>query len=172
MRKSKEFVAFGVEYRSTQLAAVPAFAILAQPEDIHPCVLFEHTEVKDHSGVWQPLSSPKNVDEFVVDVTGSLAPRIVLNGVIGLVRDHNFGFLHGWQSVKIPMRFQGNGSSISSAASDPMIAQLISQGSATLRELEEYYSLFDAFKMFDILVADSVNEARANEAASKAAKKR
>ena len=171
MRKSKEFSAFGVEYRSRQLSAVAAFAILAHG-DTHPCQLFEHTEVKDEHGQWAALSDPKNLDDYVLDVTGSLVPRVVLNGIISLVRDHNFGFLHDWHGVKVPGRFQVDTGNVASAQSDPIIAQLIAQEIASLRELEEYYSLEDAFKMFDIMVAKSVNEAKASEAATKAAKKR
>lgn len=172
MRKERTFSAFGVEYRTRQIAAVPAFDVLARRDDIHPCELFCLTDVKDESGQWVAMSDPKHINEYVEDVTGQLAPRLVLAAVMELVNDYNFGFLIGWKGVKVPTRFTSDVGSVNSDHTDPMIAQLIQDGAASMQQLEEYYSLEDAFRMFDIIVAKSVNAAKAQEASIKNSKKR
>ncbi len=171
MRKETKFNAFGVEYKSKHFAAIPGFAVLAQPGDIHPLVLFADTHVKNEEGEWQPMSDPNIVNKYVVDVTGTLAPLLVLRSVVELVNDYNFGFLIGWQGVKVPTRFRSDLQAVHSTYSDPVISQLIQDGAATMQQLDEYYSLEDAFRLFDILVAKGVNTAKANEAAAKKSKK-
>lgn len=50
----------------------------------------------------------------------------------------------------------------------PIFSAIISKGLCTLRELEEYYSFFDALDMFEILAVQSINETAAEGAAMSA----
>lgn len=70
-----------------------------------------------------------------------------------VVYDFSFGFLKTWKGVKVPRRFISDAKSVSTEYTDPLISQLIQEDYASLRELEEYYSLEDAFRMFDIMTA-------------------
>lgn len=167
-----EFAAFGVQYRTTTFTAVKGLAIFGSPGEIHPLTMFEQTDVKTAEGAWAPLSVKENVNEYVRDCLGVIAPISVMRGLIGLVNEKNFGFIRGWKGIKIPKRFTSGAQTVHSAHSDPLIQQIVQEGMATLRELEEYYSLEDAFRMFDMSMAKGLNEALSNEAATKKSSRR
>lgn len=137
----------------------------------HPCGLLSQTQVeaKDESGkvFWIGLLDSEAINEFVTDKAKVLPPRLVLSGVMSLVYGWNFDFLVNWKSAKIPSRFTDGAPSISSKNMEPMASQLIQDGVASLKELEEYYSLEDAFKMFDTILIKGINQALSQEAAMK-----
>ncbi|AWN08528.1 hypothetical protein HOV04_gp26 [Xanthomonas phage XcP1] len=169
--KSTQFTAYGVRYRTKQFTAIQGLEILSKTEKISPVDVLLNTEVQV-DGVWLTLSDPFNINEYVKDATLILPAIAVLNGVVDLVRDYNFGFIGDWSGVKVPKRLTEQSSSVSSNHVSPMVSQIIQDGAATMRELEEYYSLQDAFKLFDVMVAKGLSEALANEAASKKVKRR
>lgn len=123
------------------------------------------TEVK-RGDVWVPLTTPEAINELVRDKAAILPGVLVLKGLCSIVSDFNFAFLVGWHGVKVPNRFIDGTEGVSTKYSKPMISQLVNDG-IPLRDLEEYYSLEDAFRMFDIRMAKGVNEALATEAANK-----
>lgn len=168
--KTKFFDIFGVQYKTVQFAAIPALDIMANPGDVHPLENLRLTSVLTEDG-WTLLDSPHIVNERVRDMGGLLAPRLVLAALLKIVNEHSFGFVSKWKGVKIPKRFTSGVEPESSSHVDPLIASVVQNGSASMRELEEYYSLEDAFKMFDIIVAKGVNEALAQEAAEKSRKR-
>jgi hypothetical protein len=171
MIKTTEFSAFGRKYRTRQFPATQGFAVINMGvSDAPPVVLLQHTESLGADGKWYSLSVGTNIDALVFDAGGLLAPRAALAGVMNLVYEFSFKFLETWKGVRVPSRFQEGGSILSSSSVEPMISSLIQQETATLRELEEYYSLEDAFIMFDIMTAKAVNESLAYEAASKKSK--
>lgn len=169
MIKTREFEAFGRQYRTTQHPAVKAIEVMSSQET-DPVAVLSSTMVMDR-GSWKPLDSPSAVNELVFDDLGQIAPRLVLNGLISVISDLNFGFLRTWKSAKIPPRFTSGAQSIESKNMDPTIGTLTTEGQATLRELEEYYSLEDAYKMFDALVVKGINSALGQEAAAENAKR-
>ncbi len=169
MRKDKVFDIFGVNYRTRQFTAVPALAMMAKDGDLDPCEMLEHTQVQV-GGKWLKLSDPDNINQHVVDKADIVAPRMALNAVLSVVNDFNFGFLYEWKGVRVPPRLVDESQSVVSDHADPMVSHLVQGGAATLRELEEYYSLEDAFKMFDILTAKGVNQALSQEHAHRQAK--
>lgn len=166
----KKFKAFGVDYKSQQFSAVNGLALLSQDE-MNPTELLSLTEVKVGDD-WFSLSEPENINLYLKDIIDILPPLLVLNGIQSIVTELSFGFLNSWSGVKVPRRFLNNIESVTSENSEPMITHLVGSDIATLRELEEYYSLEDAFKMFDIMMVKSVNEALANEEATKTARSR
>jgi hypothetical protein len=163
---SKEFTIFGVTYRTSAYSAILGFDILEFPKDNPPQQILCKTEIL-YCENWYPLSNKDNINTMVMDKASILSPLQTLKIVMSFANEYNFDFLNAWSGIKIPGRFISDGKSVSTKYSKPIIAQLISSKVATLRELEEYYSLEDAFKMFDILTAQGVNEALANEAAAK-----
>lgn len=171
MITTKEFEMFGREYRTKSFAAIPALAILRELDSVHPLVLLATTEVRD-GDVWRPLSSPEAVNSHVTDRAGILSPRAVLDSLCFIVSEHNFGFLKLWKGIRVPGRFLSEVGAEKTEHADPLIAQLISEDLASMRELEEYYSLKDAFVMSDILVATAVNNALQREAAERDAKRK
>ncbi|WGN90795.1 hypothetical protein [Burkholderia phage vB_BglM_WTB] len=168
---TKEFEMFGVKYETREFAAIPALAMLRNLETVHPTILLARTDVIVGNAKL-PLSNPNTVNSYVLDRAGILSPRAVLDGLMGIVSNHSFGFLDLWRGVRIPGRFLSEVRSERTENADPMIAQLINEKVATLRELEEYYSLRDAFVMSDILVTSAVNAALQREAAEREAKNR
>jgi hypothetical protein len=170
-KKTKTFDAFGVQYRTESFSAVYGLEMMARPDGAHPCELLCRTEAKNAKGEWIALDSKESVNDLVIDVANVLAPRIVLDGILSLIHDFNFKFLEDWKSAKIPPRFVDGAQTVSSRNIDPMASQLIQDGVATLRELEDYYSLEDAFKMFDTIMVKGINQALSNEASMKKNKK-
>lgn len=173
MTKTKHFAAFGVDYRAVQFPAVPSLAMMSSLEELTPMELLSRTEVNDkEGGGWVRLDDRNAINSYVKDALNILPPMLVLRGLISVVNEHSFAFAKEWRGVKIPSRFRAEGEVKSSAYVAPMIASILQEKMATLRELEEYYSLEDAFKMFDVIVAKGVNTALAHESASVAAKRR
>lgn len=167
MRQLRQFEAFGRKYRTTQFAADEAFSFLGQKEDPHPDVLLKLTEAfNETDSIWYSLGNTQNIDIFVTDTIGFIAPRLVLRAICGIVHDFNFLFMQTWKGIRIPVRFQ-EGSGVTSSHADPLGASLIQTGAASLRELQEFYSLEDAFRMFDVMTAKSLTEALAYEDATK-----
>lgn len=171
MIQTRKFDVFGTKYRSTQFPAVRALELFNRKGDVHPMEMLERTEAL-YGDIWYTLDNREAINNCVVDRVGMLVPLLVLNGVLDIVDGLSFGFLNGWHSVRVPKRFVDNSLSTESANADPVVATLVQQDVATLRELEEYYSLEDAFKLLDIVVAKNVNAALSHEAALKNAKKR
>jgi len=168
MIKSKSFDAFGMSYRTAQFPAAGGMELMGHMIDMNPMDVLCRTEARGPDGAWTRLDNRDSVNEFVRDALGIMPPILVLRGLTKIVNDFSFGFAREWKGVKIPARFRtGPVDPKSSSYVDPMIAQILSEGMATLRELEEYYSLEDAFKMFDVIVAKSVNSALAHEVATK-----
>lgn len=163
MIQIKTFDAFGIVYRTEQHAAVQGMELLGQ-ENAHPVDLLSKTEVQVEN-VWIKLDNTDSINKHVFDKADALPPRVVLSGLMNVVYSFNFGFLKQWKGVKIPSRFQEESESIDSIHTDPLIAALIQEQAATLRELEEYYSLEDAFRIFDVIMAKAVNAAYAQDAA-------
>jgi hypothetical protein len=167
MKKTRVFSAFGKKYQTIQFSAIEGLEIMARPDDLHPCELLAKTQVQISPSVWGDLSEQIILNDHVLDAAGILAPRLVLTGLISLVHDFNFKFLENWKSVKVPLRFTDGAKSVSSSNIEPMASQLIQSEVATLRELEEYYSLEDAFKMFDTIMVKGINQALSQEAVMK-----
>lgn len=167
--KTNSFTLFGRVYRSRQFAAIPALVLLEKKGDIHPLEMLIQTDV--HDGVdWRALDSTKTVNEYVFDAAEAVLPVKALSALTTIVSEYNFGFLKTWKGVRVPSRFCDPAQTASSENVDPLVAQLIGDGAANMQQLEEYYSLQDAFKMFDVIVARGVNQALANEAAMKNSK--
>ncbi|QIQ66540.1 hypothetical protein debbie_41 [Pseudomonas phage debbie] len=174
-REIKPFNMFGVHYTSRQFSAVDGLSMMSEIQSVPPEELLKCTDVlahpEDHpEGIWLPLTAA-NINLYVVDRAKVIAPVQVLALLSEVVIDWNFGFLKDWTGVKIPSRFVEDIKSVKTAHSPSVVASLVANGSASMRELEEYYSTQDAFKMIDIMTAKSVNEALASEASHNRIKK-
>jgi hypothetical protein len=165
MIRKKTFDAFGSKYRTAQFCAARGLELL-NIKNPHPTEMLGLTEIFV-KGEWVSLGESSLINLHVKDCLNVLVPRLVLNGVMSVVHEFNFGFLRTWRGVRIPARFIDDSAVIDSRYTDPLMAQLIQDDAATLRELEEYYSLEDAFRIFDVIVAKSVNAALSTEAAMK-----
>ncbi len=162
--KIKEIHLFGVIYSCKQFSAIEGMSIF-EMDSPHPCVILSNTHVKTNKGKWKSLSEADNVNKYVVDKMGVFTPLQVLNLLVELVRKENFGFLATWKGVKVPVRFLSDSKQVQSEYTTPMLSSLMNENKASLKELEEYYSLEDSFRMFDMLSMKNVNEALSNEAA-------
>lgn len=170
-KKTKTFEAFGLQYRTTQFSAIEGLAIMKEGSSVRPDVFLKDTYVVFPDGEFR-LNTPANVDKYVMDVIANLTPRIVLTGIMGIVSEFNFGFLANWNPVSVPSRFTSGVEAVTSDFVDPLVSSIIQSNTASLRDLEEYYSLEDAFAMMDIMTAKGVNEAMAHEAAQEEAKRK
>jgi len=170
-RLTKTFDAFGVNYRTYQYSAVYGLDLMESSGDMTPFEIFLFTEA-EYDGKWHKLDSRYAINAYVSDLAGILPPFTVMRALMGIVSEFNFGFLSSWKGVRVPGRFLDGATTVVSANSKPLVAQLQENGTASLKDLEEYYSLEDAFKLFDINVAKGVNDAIANEAAARMANKR
>lgn len=170
MRKTKEFELFGIKYENKQLSAVEAFEIIDYLNYVQPLQVLKYCSVVKYDGTKVELSSEDAINKEIKDSLNKLPARTVLKAVLETVLDHNFGFLKEWKGVKVPSRFLSTSKTEKSTYMEPIIAQLIVEKVASQKELEDYYSLFDAFSMFDALLVKTVNEAYAHEAAEAEAK--
>ncbi len=173
MRKEFTFIVFGNNYRSKQFAAVNGVTLLCDKESAdvgHPIAVLNETEVLTTDG-WMPLRMPGAIDRYVTDAMGMVSPIVVLDVLCGRVYVDNFGFLNGWKPVNIPRRLVAAvDADMEETRMDPVISLVVMAGKATLRELEEYYSTEDVFKMYDMIAVDNLNKALGSEAAMAEAK--
>ena len=163
-RQSVEFDLFGVRYETKQFSAIEGMSLLDSLHLVHPTVILKLTNVVLDDGTTRRLNY-NNIKSFVVDKAGNLPPKNVMEGLKNMVIQYSFGFLDEWERINIPHRFLSDAKTITPKNYEPMTSQLIQEGMASLMELETYYSLEDAFKMFDLLTIKTVNQALAQEKA-------
>lgn len=169
--KTKCFPCVGGTYRTKEFPAVSGLELLYKFDEAAPVTVLQHTEVLIDDQ-WIKLDSKQAINDFVVDPVGFVSPLVVLKELRESVKEMNFGFLATWKGIKVPGRFQSQAKTVKSEYSAPLVSNLIQADKATLRELEEYYSVEDAFKMFDIVLVSTVNKALAQEEADKEAKRK
>lgn len=172
MRETKEFDAFGVKYRTREFSAAYGFRHMAARLELHPIELLSATEVQLSDGAWARLDTPRAIDTHVRDVLGFMAAHIVFEAVMAQVRDTTWGFLTDWKLVKIPRRFQSTATSVDRENVNPFMSRIVAENRASKRELEEYYSLRDAFDMYDEICLHSLNSLIQQEAAQKEAERK
>lgn len=170
MRKVIKWDYAGKNYRTKHYSAAQAVEILFADGDTPPEEALGLTEIQLSNGSWAALDTADAINSLLVDEHQITSPRSLLNIALSKVSRINFGFLNDWQSVNMPRRFASNVDSIQSDNISPLLGQLVSSGTATLKELEEYYSLQDVFVMLDALTVKAVNEALTHEEAEQAAR--
>jgi hypothetical protein len=170
MRRSIEFNVFGITYRTKEFSAAESFGFLDRIDKLLPYEVLAYTEVLNEHGKWMPLSEPQNINDYVRDVCRALQGHEVLQVLINLIRDLNFGFLNKWKPVRIPSRFVSGVEQNKLETIDPIMGRLVSEHLATLVELQEYYSLKDAFDIYDVFANEQLNSALSNENAMKEAR--
>ncbi|MDR5751127.1 MULTISPECIES: hypothetical protein [unclassified Caballeronia] len=169
MRTTAEFNMFGVNYRARQFAAAGAVGMFSRLDSIHPTELLALTEVQAGDKEWHPLKVAANIDRYVRDVCGAMQPREVLDLVMFEIRKLNFGFTVS--KVAVPSRFRSRTDMPDDPdGQHPVLAWLFVEGKATWRELQEDYSLEDAFTMHRELLKSKVKAALEAEEAAKEAK--
>lgn len=159
MIKTKEFELHGVQYRTTHFSAIEALPLLDTESDLR---VLGKTEVRTKKNKWLLLADA-SINKHVRDLDGEYAPLLVLNELLILCYEFNFSFSSTWNPVKYPREMSEGAEAVESHHTNTMFARIIAGKLATLRELETYYNLEDAFKLFDILAAESVNDFRANQ---------
>lgn len=169
MRKVINKFSFGNEYRIRQYSATEGFEFMTKMESESPTVLFKDTSVKVGAKRWVLLDNKKAINEYVKDVLDIVNCHDVLAEIMVFVIELNFGFLDSWKAVEIPSRLCASVDEKDQAkpSDDPVMSQLIANKIATMKELEEYYSLEDAFRMYNIYLSDNLNKALASEASYK-----
>jgi hypothetical protein len=168
--EEKHFVSAGMHYRTKQFNAVYGLQVLAAEESATPLQILKYTEV-EQGGEWIKLDNAAAINDYVFDVHELMKPFAILEEIVATVKHANFGFLASWSGIKVPPRFVSNSKTVRSQYTAPIVSNLIQAGKATLKELEEYYSVEDAFKLFDVVLTNTVNKALANEDALKEAKR-
>jgi hypothetical protein len=171
--KTKMFESFGVRYQVTQMSAAKAFAVfLAQGADPEPLDALAGMVVLDSERGAVPLNDQVSVNTFVRDTRTIVKPRLVLNGLVAVAFDFNCGFLKSRKRIKVPSYLRSDSEPQELGGEDPVLSALIADDKATLRELEEYYSLEDAFRIYDVFFNAQLSKAKAQHAAMKEAKSR
>ncbi len=170
-RRIEEFEAFGVRYRARDLSAADAFHLFLKPEiEFDPFAILIAAEAEAYDSeakAWVRLDSRHSINLLVCDKAHSIANHLVLNGVLIILKQRNVGFLLNgeWKPVKIPSRLQSGVDPVYTERIDPIFGSIVANHMATMKELQEFYSLKDAFELFDIMAIDSLNKALSNEAA-------
>jgi hypothetical protein len=173
MRKVHAFELFGNQYRVKEFAATEGVEILCETDQhtIHPIAMLRHCEVWN-GDEWAPLKDRESINALVTDAVKMSTPMQVLEAIILKIYHVNFEFLSSWKPVKIPKRLMtGLPTDIEPARVDPVISLIVMADKATMKELEEYYSTADAFKIYDMIAVENLNKALGAEAAAAEAKK-
>ncbi|NIF88878.1 hypothetical protein [Burkholderia sp. Cy-637] len=172
MRSEKTFHLCGVEYRAKQFPATVAIDLLMREGAPRPADWLVDTSVKVGSE-WVKLDSVAAINEHVKDAVSFIKPQIVLKNLMARIQDFNVGFLNTWVPVNVPAKFISNvpeSKMRSSKGTASVISNLMVAKLATLKELEEYYSLEDAYRIADVDTAAAVNNALVEEQAAAQAK--
>lgn len=167
--RAVNFELFGIKYRSTQFSAVEGFDILDGLSNVHPLVLLGKSEIL-LEGKW--LAMDAQTTNKVKDMSNALPPNYALKAVLSTVSNINFGFIDSWRRINVPSRFISDTTAVKADGVSPIVAALVQAEVASLRELEEYYSLEDAYRMFDVVMAKAVNSLLGQEEAEREAKSR
>lgn len=169
MRKTKYFSAFGNDYRIRQYSAADGLSFLKSIESVPPVQLLKNTYAVIDDGLIC-LDNRESINDYVCDILDKIGSQDVLMSLLESVKEFNFDFLNTWKSIKIPKRLCASEDAIyPESCDDPIISHLIASKTATLRELETYYSTEDAFRMYNIIVEDSLTKALITETAHKEA---
>lgn len=166
MRNIHEVELFGMEIEIKEFSAVEGMHLLSTLAAPNPKQLLSGCRIKIGDD-FVLLKNAALINEHVFDRAQIISPFQSLLGICKLVEDANFAFISKWNPVAVPHRFVSGARSVSPQATPSVINQLIQEGAATKKELEEYYSVLDAFQMLDILTAKGVNAAYAHEAAER-----
>jgi len=163
MRSAKEFTMFGQDYRLMQVSAASAFLYMNVDRDpkTELLALIEGAAIKVE-GCWVTLDEAA-INKHVKDRIGVMQPRFVLKALIKVANDLNFGFLQGRKSFTVPSYLRSNHDYEVRhiEGESPVLGMLVADGKATLKELQEFYSLEDAFRIYDILFVEKLNAADA-----------
>ena len=175
MRKVKTADLFGHNYRMTQLSAASAFEqmyLASGGDDLLPLVSTVEF-INAENGAAIRLDNAAAINANVKDRIDVMKPRLVLSALYQAVHEFNFGFLENRKAVKVPRHLTSDlDVEVRSVEGEsPILATLIAEGKATLRELQEFYSLEDAFLIYDVLFIEKLNNAEIQHAAMKSAKK-
>lgn len=161
MRKTKEYEFFGQKYRVKQFSAVDGVSYLFA-KDYNLEEYLSCSEVMINSE-WEKLDSKEKINKYVIDCAGVIAPTIVISALLKFIEELNFAFIPDWKPVKVPTRFLSGAKKIEAHSTHGIISQIIQDGAATKRELEEYYSLHDAFEIMDVMTVKGLNAAISSE---------
>ena len=168
--ETQQFEFVGKCFRTKLHPAVPGLKVLYGKNE-HPVDVLRFTEVL-RDGEWHKLDNATTINEHLKDPAKIIPPLMLLEEMVRLVKGINFGFLSDWEGARVPQRFITQSKTVTSQYNEPIVSNLIQADKATLMELETHYSTEDAFKLFDIVLVDTINKAYANEDAQKAAKNR
>jgi hypothetical protein len=174
MRETKEITLFGHRYRLTQLSAAEAFKYMNTNRDpLTELMAMLGGAAIYTGGQWARLDRD-HINKYVKDAIDVMQPRLVLKALVKQCNDFNFGFLNSRKSFKVPNYLKPNQDyEVKQIEGEsPVLGVLVAEGKATLRELQEYYSLEDAFRIYDILFVEKLNNAEAHHQAFQKTKKR
>jgi hypothetical protein len=172
MRNVTEFDLYGNQYRVKEFAAVNGVDILCADEEhpTNPIAMLKCCDVWTGED-WTALDSAQKINVLVNDAMKMTHPIQVLEQLIARIFDFNFDFLQTWKPIDIPRRLMAETpKEVADARIDPVISLIAMNDKATMRELEEYYSTRDAFKMYDMIAVDNLNKALGTESAMADAK--
>ena len=167
--KEIELEVFGLKYKTKQFSAIEGLKILENLTSVHPVVMLRQTSIFN-DGEWVPLDY-QNTNSLVKDFANAVSPQVALKILLSQVSDANFGFLDNWKVIQVPARFLSNAKTVSAEGIEPVISTLVQEDVASIRELEEYYSVEDAYRMFDIIMSKAVNNLLGQEEAEREARR-
>lgn len=167
--KELEFEIFGLKYKTKQFSAIEGLKILDELLTVHPTIILRQTQIF-HDENWINLDY-HSINNLVKDFANAVSPRMALKVLTSHVSDINFGFLDNWKVIQVPSRFLSNAKTVKVEGIEPIVSTLVQEGVASIRELEEYYSIEDAYRMFDIIMSKAVNNLLGQEEAEREAKR-
>ena len=171
-RKLKTFDVLGLRFRTMQIGAASAFEEVSRGGIPDPMNVFPLLEIQVSDDEWVRLDTRAKVNQYIREQTGFVPAHSVLEAVMMAWSEVNTGFLRTWKPIKVPNYLRGEVEARQAPGIDPILSSLINSNKASLRELEEYYSLEDAVRLFDVNMAANITQADAQYRAAKQAQKR
>jgi hypothetical protein len=164
-RKTVKFELGHRNFKSKQLSAFHAYEVLfGNDGDVSPEELLQDTYIEAGSG-WIRLDSEDIINEHIFHPANLESPLSMLTRLMDKIRRESCGCMYEWNHVKVPRRFLSDAATVESPRGMPILSTLYTEKLATLQELQDFYSLDDALRMYDDFTVQNINKALSQEKA-------
>jgi hypothetical protein len=162
-RKTINFELAHKDFKTTQFSAFHSYELLFGEETPYPSEILFDTYVKDTIGEWVRLDSRDAISRLVFHPEGIEPPLTTLLRLIHKVQGISCECMYGWEPIKTPRRFLSGAEKVDSPRGMSMLSTLYIEKLASLHELQEFYSLEDALRMYDDFTVQNINKALQQE---------
>jgi len=168
-RKTVKFELAHKDFKTTQFSAFHSYEMIFG-EELSPEEVLKDTYMLLSDGNWARLDENSTISALIFHPERVESPLSTLTRLMEKVKEVSCVCMYKWESVKVPKRFISSASTVESPRGMPILSTLFTEKLATLHELQEFYSLDDALRMYDDFTVQNINKALQQEKATADAK--